>query len=133
MIAPHQGKELSLMLAGEKHLAVFYDVLTPGQNISEDIIPESAFSPHVATGKMHRYSRDMTDKNGHIIRYVCFTSPGQAWRAEAFFWAKEEGLSGRRPFDQAYEYFIGRLLGYNEADIDGFIDCRLSYSPHTSV
>lgn len=123
MIGPHQGKELELMLAGKKHLTLFYDVFTDGHENNEIIIPEKAFKPYVDSGEILRHSRDITAiKDGTIITYVCFTLPGHAWRAEAFFWIKEECLSGRRPFDEAYEFFVGRLLDYKEEDIQDFIN-----------
>ena len=108
------------MLAGQKHLAVFYDVIIPGKETPQSIIPDKAFSSHVRTGALLRFSQDFS-AGEKTIRYVCFTTPQQAWRADAFFWAKQETLSGSRPFDDAYEYFIGRLLGYNESDIKDFL------------
>ena len=114
------------MLAGQKHLAVFYDVIIPGKETPESIIPDQAFSSHVKTGTLLRFSQDFS-AGEKTIRYVCFTTPQQAWRADAFFWAKQETLSGSRPFDDAYEYFIGRLLGYNESDITNFIENKSSY------
>ncbi len=122
MIAPHQGKELTLMLAGKKHLAVFYDAIVPNVDILEDIIPEQAFAPYVKNKKLCRFSKDMRVKDGSSIRYVCFTTPENTWRADAFFWAKAEGFSGLRPFDASYETFIGRLLDYSEEDIRHFIN-----------
>lgn len=111
MIGPHEGKELDLMLAGKKHLAVFY----------EDNIPEDTFSSHVNNGSLLRFEETFVTPEGGTIRYVCFTTPGEAWRANAFFWSKREIFSGERPFDDAYEYFIGRLLGYEESDIVHFL------------
>lgn len=120
MIGPHEGKELELMLAGKKHLAVFYDSLLPDVPIPEEVIPEQKFSLYVENGKIKRFSEDLFTKKG-IVKYVCFTTSGEEWRASAFLWAKKEGFSHRRPFDEAYEYFIGRLLGYEEKDILYFI------------
>ena len=52
MIGPHEGKELQLMLAGTKKLAMFYDMA--GQDTPEDIIPEKAFENHVKNGRFIR-------------------------------------------------------------------------------
>jgi len=110
------------MLDGRKHLAVFYDVIQEGRHIPDAIIPETAFAPFVPGRKIMRFTEDIrTMKSNTIIRYVCFTTPGEEWRANAFFWSKREGFSGRRPFDDAYEFFIGRLLGYEESDIEDFV------------
>lgn len=123
MIGPHEGRELELMLAGQKHLAVFFEAIIPGQEISEQVIPEKTFAPFVANGKIIRTSHIFTNsKSLHPIQYVCYTLPGNEWRAEAFFWIHEECAAGRRPFDDTYEYFVGRLLDYSEEDIFSFIE-----------
>ena len=123
MIGPHQGRELELMLAGEKQLAIFYDAIVEDQDISEEIIPERAFAPYVAAGRLRRFTEIVTSPKSAIpVKYVLFTNVGEEWRASAFFWMQRECLEGRRPFDNAYEYFVGRLLGYSEADIAHFID-----------
>jgi hypothetical protein len=122
MIGPHQGKELELMLAGRKHLAIFGDAVPEDNIISEVIIPEKAFSPYVAEGKIIRFCEEVYIPEKNIkIRNVCFVSQNNEWRAHAYFWMQKECMNGRRPFDDAYEYFIGRLLGYDEADIIDFI------------
>ena len=87
MIGPHEGKELELMLSGEKHLALFSDILT-ANGISEEIIPENAFAPYVASGKITRSQNDLVIQSSNdIIRIVCFTTPGNLWRANFVFWA----------------------------------------------
>jgi len=122
MIGPHQGKELELMLAGKKHLAAFTDAVPESGIISEEIIPEKAFAPYVASGKFLRFCYEyyLSPKNIKI-RNVFFTTLGNEWRASAYFWLHQEALAKRRPFDDAHEYFIGRLLDYDEADIQDFI------------
>lgn len=126
MIGPHEGKELELMLAGEKHLAVYHDVIRPGYEIPETVIPEDAFSSYVKKGTILRFSQEFSVQ-GSTIRYVCFTTPSQSWRAHAFLWIKQEGFLGTRPFDEAYEYFIGRLLGYEESDIAHFLTHSVNF------
>lgn len=122
MIGPHQGKELELMLAGRKHLALFYDVFTDGHENNEIIIPEESFKPYVDSGAILRHSRDITAaKDGTVITYVCFTLPGHAWRAEAFFWIVQQTIGGGAFSDHAFETIIGRLLGYSEEDIQDYI------------
>ena len=127
MIGPHQGKELELMLKRQKYLAIFCDALTD-DGISETIIPEQAFLPYIKQGAIIRFSRDYKS-NEHVVRYVCFTLPGHEWRADAFFWIHEECVAKRRPFDEAYEFFIGRLLDYEESDIQHFIQRRKEKVP----
>jgi len=128
MIGPHQGKELELMLEGKKHLAVFHDALIENEDIPEEIIPERLFLPYLENGTFFRLSQDFIYANTpHPARFVCFTAAGEEWRARAFLWMQQECIAGRRPFDEAYEFFVGRLLGYEEADIKDFISHRKSF------
>lgn len=123
MIGPHEGKELQLMLSGKKPLAVFHDAIPATEKIPEEIIPETAFAPHVQTGKIKRLAADLRSaKDDHIIRYVCYTLPGEEWRAHFLLWLKTEQLSGRLQFDPAHDIIIGHLLGYGESDIDEFLE-----------
>ena len=110
------------MLAGKKHFAVFSDVVRDGQAISEDIIPENAFAPYVVSGKFSRFEKIFyAAKINDQILYVCFTTPSETWRANCFFWIKQQSLSGQRPQDDADEILIGRLLDYTESDIKDFV------------
>lgn len=122
MIGPHEGKELELMLAGEKSLAMFHDLVPAGGEIAEGVIPERAFAPHVAAGAIKRFAVDITNaKNGDVIRYVCFTLPGQEWRAEFLLWMNQEFYAGRLNHSPAHDELIGKLLGYGAADIQDFL------------
>lgn len=122
MIGPHEGKELELMLAGKKKLAIFHDALIDDRNIPEDIIPEKAFAPYVAKGAIKRLSQDTpVVKSGSIIHYVCFTLPGEEWRAEFFIWLKSKTLKGEIPNDHAHDVVIGKLLGYKDSDIEDYL------------
>lgn len=116
------------MLAGKKRFAMFHDALIDGQEISEEIIPEKAFSPYVKKGEIIRFSDVLISRKSPIPgMYVCFTLPGHEWRAHAFFAMSKECLSGQRPFDDAFEFFVGRLLDYSEEDIVHFIEHRKKY------
>lgn len=110
------------MLTGKKHLAVFSDALVPDHAISEEIIPEQSFKPYVTKGIIKRFERYLSSpKTPFPTLYVCFTTQNNEWRALAFFWAQDECASGSRPYDDAYEFFVGRLLGYAETDIEDYI------------
>ena len=123
MIGPHEGKELVMMLAGEKSLAMFHDAVPESGNISEAIIPEKTFAPYVATGQIKRFAKDIpSKKSGKAIRYVCFSITGQEWRAEFLLWLKEEVLSARIDHAPAHDEIIGRLLGYSDEDIQEFLN-----------
>lgn len=67
MIGPHQGKGLELMISGKKHLALFSDELLPRQPISEEIIPDKAFAPHVQSDKIVRFQRIESKKKARMI------------------------------------------------------------------
>ncbi len=121
MIGPHEGKELELMLAGEKSLAVFHDIVPADGLIPEEIIPEQAFAPYVAAGRVVRIVRDIRNvTSDDINRYVCFVLPGEEWRAEMFLWVREGIRADKFPYDDACDTIIGRLLGYTEDDIQKF-------------
>lgn len=122
MIGPHEGKELKLMLKGEKSLSLFYDVVSEEGGTCEDIIPEKEFSSYVDNGTFLRFSQDIFDpKNDYFIRYVLFTLPNEAWRAEFVLWLKSERFAGRLGHDPAHDQLIGQLLGYQEQDIEDFL------------
>ncbi len=136
MIGPHQDKELELMLAGKKNFSVFCEAVIENQEIPETIIPDKAFLPYVEKGIFARFSKDfLSPKMPYPARYVCYTVTGQEWRAKAFLWMHQECLLGNRPFDDAYEFFVGRLLDYEEADIVEFIAHRklLKSAPLTEI
>jgi len=122
MIGPHEGKELALMLAGKKYLAAFGDVLPDDGVIAEAIIPQQAFAPYVANGTFRRFEQSIFSiRLNKTLRHVCFTSPGHEWRAETFLWIRRMSHAGQMPVDKAADIIIGRLLGYDEADIQDFI------------
>lgn len=54
MIGPHEGKELDLMLSGEKHLAAF--VMIADEEPDERIIPEQAFNKPVQNGQIIKFT-----------------------------------------------------------------------------
>ncbi|OIN87526.1 MAG: hypothetical protein AUJ12_02015 [Alphaproteobacteria bacterium CG1_02_46_17] len=122
MIGPHEGKELDLMLKGEKSFAMFHDIENTDQNAPEEIIPEKAFSPHVKSGKIIRKEKSFkSNKSDDLIKYVCFALPDQVWRIDTFFWIKEEFFNGNQFPDDADDIIIGRMLGYSNQDIIDFL------------
>lgn len=110
------------MLKGEKHLSLFYDVLHENFINNEEIIPEQEFLPYVQNRTFSRHQKDILHRSQNMtVRYVCFTSKNNEWRAYDFFREHEECLSGKKPFDAQYEFFVGRLLGYSDEDIRHYI------------
>lgn len=122
MIGPHEGRELELMLAGEKPAAMFCDYIPDDGNISEDIIPEKAFQDYVKTGTFIRTEKEFTNRlNDGKVRYVCFTQPSEQWRSDCILWLQQGAYDGTRPETKETPIFIGRLLGYSEEDIQDFM------------
>ena len=121
MIGPHEGKELELMLLGEKPMAIFHDYVPDSGEIEEYIVPEKAFAPYVMQGRFVRFEREFLSlKNGSLIRYVCFTQPSETWRAEFFLWLKSEFYSAHIKHDVSHDILVGKLLGYSDEDISDF-------------
>ena len=122
MIGPHEGKELELMLADKKPIAMFYDVVPEGEEISKNIIPEAAFAPYVETGRFKRFSKDIYNvKLKTDIRFVCFTLPGEEWRAKFLLWLKSELYSNALNHNPEHDRMIGMLLGYDDSDIEEYL------------
>ena len=119
MIGPHEGKELELMLAGKKHLAYFGDAIpADGSPISEDIIPEQRFAPYVQNGTLKRFEQQFPwPEQKRTLQHVCFTTPGHEWRAELCFCLHKALFAHNMPVDAAFEFIVGRLLGYSDDDI----------------
>ncbi len=112
---PHEGRELELMLEGDKKAALFADFVGRDGTVSEDIIPEDMFAPHVAAGRIRRFSTDrpMAGIN-RTYRTVIFTLPSETWRANALMW-----LHGFH--DDNAHIMTGRLLGYSEEDLAAYL------------
>lgn len=109
------------MLNGTKKLAVFYDVVRPNKAIPEEIVPENQFAPHVRTRTIICQEDTIhAAKTGDLMHYICFSLPGEEWRAATFFWIKRATLGGLRPGDIHDDIIIGRLLGYSEQEIASF-------------
>lgn len=123
MIGPHEGKELELMLSGQKKLALFHDALLEGQLIPEEIIPDQAFAPYVSRGDILRFQIDINiaGKN-ETIRYVLFSLPDEDWRAKTVLWMKRQTLIDHKPSHPHDDVIIGRLLGYKDNDIQDYVD-----------
>lgn len=120
-IGPHQGKELGLMLAGEKKLATFGDIIPPDGDINETIIPEKAFAPHVFAEQVVRIEKTFPSGDGKLYKSVCFTLPGEEWRAHFYNWYSERLFSKEHIYSASDEFIIGALLGYTRDDIEHFV------------
>ena len=76
-IGPHEGRELELMLAGKKPLAMFNDDWP-----AELERPEIAFDSHVAEGRFVKsvVVFPVPPSNPPQLRYYFYALPGEEWR-----------------------------------------------------
>jgi len=123
--ARHVGRELELMLAGRKPLALFYD--DAADPAGEAAIPESLFRPYVARGElvMAEHTVDVPDPllgAPAPVRYVLYALPYEHWRIPAMRLALE--LHGRTPglADEGLERMICALLGYTREETAACLD-----------
>lgn len=118
LIGPHDGRELALILWGEKPLALFYAPLS-----ERHVIPEPAFEPHVRNGtllKVEKIIRHETADRPPIV-IVLYALPDEAWRIDAALAVIEPVWTGARSPSPEDDIEIGRLLGYPEEAIARFI------------
>jgi hypothetical protein len=119
LIGPHVGRELELMIAGQKPMAKF--------TIEKGIDPKYCgveFEPHVAAGRFIKFSATY-----EALERIWYCQPGEEWRAKLDMLI-EEKLKDQSiwqsfsPKDLAR--IDGHLLGYSKTCIEHFIDvnCR---------
>ena len=99
----HTGRELALMLAGRKPLAVFVDV-QPALG-GERVIPEGAFEPHVASGRLVKreiLTPEVVSGEPLAVRRVLYASSQEAWRIEAYLllWATAQKSGWNAGFER---------------------------------
>jgi hypothetical protein len=121
--ANHTGRELELMLAGKKPLAMFYAEV--GELPHEELIPEEQFATYVSSGK---FVRGETISEGAYhpiwkrnvkIKYVFFALKNEAWRIPAMMLVLTTQIKTAAP-DITIERLTGALLGYTEAEIEAW-------------
>lgn len=117
-VGPHEGRELELMLAGEKPLAYFCDAVA-----ADGIVPDGDFAPHVAAGTVVRWETVFHDPatGRPSVRLVYFALEGEAWRIEALHRIHRAVHTGARAATEADERETGRLLGYAEVDVERYL------------
>jgi hypothetical protein len=121
----HTHRELAMMLAEQKPLAVFCDVY-PSLGTSEVVIPERAFEPHVTAGRIikreaifHSTPRSSGGRS-RDIRFVLYSLPDQQWRIDAYLLLHT--ISLKSGWNEGFERMQGTLLGYEEWQNDVFIE-----------
>ena len=118
-IGPHEGCELVMMLAGDKPLAMFSDVVPPSFDWGED-----KFQPYVDQGRLLKYEETLehTRLSNHLHRYVYFALPSERWRIERLSALNQSLCTGKRKTNREIETEIGQLLGYSAREIDVYVE-----------
>ena len=127
--ANHTNRELELMLAGKKPLAMFYDEVSVLPH--EEIIPEGRFSPYVSSGLFVRgeetyigeYRSSLARKEQ--IKYVFFALAGEAWRISALSLLLRVCYRMNSWQSEEMERMESFLLGYTDDEVDAWCDQRL--------
>lgn len=120
--APHEERELELMLAGRKPLAMFVEIVP----YESGIVPDEEFAPHVAAGRIVMREVFKTDPRlpAHVrdgrVRHVLYALPNEAWRIDAMLLLFDvyEQQGG---WDAGLERMTGKLLGYSDKSVEAFL------------
>ena len=115
-IGPHNDRELELMLAGTKPMAMFSDAL----HVS-DYFPDADFAPHVTAGTIIRVE-EIIPRPPFEMRYLFFALPGEEWRIEEALIMSRNLCAGTVKVHEADSARMGELLGYAPEDIEGFLE-----------
>jgi hypothetical protein len=118
-IGPHEGRELELMLAGKKSLAMFNDDWP-----EEMEPPESVFDPYVAAGRFVKNETfvPLPAFRDGLLRYYFYALPGEEWRIDRMIEILKKIFVEHFPTTPELETETGRLLGYDDADISLFLE-----------
>ncbi len=114
-IGPHNDRELELMLAGTKPMAMFSDAA----HVS-DYFPEADFAPHVEAGRIIRIE-EIIPKEPYDMRYLFYALPGEAWRIEEALVMCRSLCAGTVKDHDTDSARMGELLGYLREDIETFL------------
>jgi len=122
----HTNRELAMMIAGSKPLAVFSDP-HPSQP-DERFTPEQAFEPHVLAGHIVKRehivpaSENSRSQRRHNLgtRFVLYALPGETWRIEAYLLMRK--TAEQCGWSEGFERMEGSLLGYEDWQNDVYIE-----------
>lgn len=116
-VGPHEGREVELMLAGQKPLAMFYDAVPATVDLPKLTSRPMSLRASWSSGKRS------TSRAGRELSRGISTMPSRmksgaskpCTRCSPAFYAG-------RPATDEDDIEIGRLLGYSEAEIKAFIE-----------
>jgi hypothetical protein len=118
-VGPHEERELELMLAGKKPMAMFYEaVVLP----VSDSYPEEEFMPYVETGILVRRDEIYQPHNHPMaVHYVYYALPGEEWRMDEMHTLQLKSHAGE-PWTEDDEKKTGFLLGYSEDNVKAWLE-----------
>lgn len=117
-----ERRELALMLAGKKPLAMYYEVVP----IDSGLVPEAMFAPHVAAGRIvMREAFEPTSVPAAVVeevklRRVLYALPTETWRIDAMLLLCEV-YRQQGGWDAGLERLTGKLLGYDDSQIETWL------------
>jgi hypothetical protein len=118
-VGPHEGRELELMLAGKKPLAMFSEAIVLPLS---DFYPEKDFMEHVSLGTLIRRDEIYRPRDGAIAcQYVYYALPHEVDRIDKIHNLMCEVWENGRKVTEDDERMIGRLLGYTDSEITAFL------------
>lgn len=118
-IGPHEGRELDLMLKGEKPLTYFSEPMRSSYEL-----PDAEFEPHVKAGRIVKkdFIEDWTiDGRAEQVRFLYYALPNEEWRIDAAIKLTMPSQRHVTDYDEI-DRQLGSLLGYTEEEIDVFLE-----------
>lgn len=112
----HTNRELLMMLAGEKPLAVFCDSYVQGSD--SKVIWNEKFEPYVQAGRFIKREHIEVDYRdaSNSMRWIFYAPPSEVWRIDAYILLKKTAkISG---WNDGFERMEGSLLGYTDEQND---------------
>jgi hypothetical protein len=108
----HTGRELLMMLSGDKPFAAFVDIHP--SNSEDEIIPETYFEEYVKSGRILKFEHieRQNEKTTHSLRRVMYALPGNEWRVNAYLMIWK--LAYKYGWNEGFEQIEGYLLGYED-------------------
>ena len=128
LIGPHEGRELELMLQGEKPAAMFYDI----EPYTEGIIPEDEFQPYVDAGKIVKKETFHVFRDAQV-RHVYYARPDYSANIDRLIEITKHQYDSERKtsWPEELERETGKLLGYSDEAIEYYLDHRRIQRAHT--
>ncbi|WP_067064971.1 hypothetical protein [Roseateles chitosanitabidus] len=120
----HTNRELALILAGEKPLAVFHEVFPTDP--ADSFIPDEYFAPYVESQGLVRREHVQRSRHG-AIRYVLYATAGQQWRMDAYVLMLT--VAAKEGWNPGFERMEGALLGYEDWQNDVYMEMMYSRAP----